>query len=412
MKSKLQTSAIYFLILSLFIFGCGPASSAPLAPDDSDADPTLHAEESATPSSTAAPVHSPTVTLTPLPTATLSLPLTIGTGIPQTSNVISPENVDSIVEIARWTGHGCSVFSLSFSPNSQMLASTSCDQTVRLWEVATGGELPSLGHLAVEFGSAFLPDSNTLVLWSNDNTITLYDVLNGSELRTFEHTARLYGAAVSPDGKTLAAGGADGMVTLWDIASDGRLPSLDGNLGEKYGSPLVVYRVAFSPDGATLASTDEDEKIRLWDLASGSVLRTIEVQDARSATFSMDGSVLVVETARLYNQASDSEYIVKLYDVAIGGRLRNFSGDPDKGHDWAFSPDGRLLAIAVGTYECCDPAADGAIVLYDVASGRELRRLTGHTDLVSSIAFSSDGRFIASGSADGDRTIRLWGIYP
>jgi WD40 repeat protein len=124
-----------------------------------------------------------------------------------------------------------------------------------------------------------------------------------------------------------------------------------------------VFSLAFSPDSQLLASTSCDQTVKVWGLASGR-------------------------------------------------RLGSFSGIPDEGRDSALSPDGRTLAVGVGTYKPGVPASDGAIVLYDVATGSELRRLTGHTDRVDSLVFSPDGKFIASGSADGDRTIRLWGIYP
>ena len=326
--------------------------------------------------------------------------------MPQPSTIISPENASNIVEIAVWVGHTCSVFSLAFSPDSKTLASTSCDQTVRLWDLASGSELRTLEHTAVKRGLVFSPDGKTLAAADDSASpvITLYDVASGSELRTFEHTPYLFNAAFSPDGKTLAAAAADGTVRLWDLASSSELPSLNGHLGTKEGSPLPVISVAFSPDGTTLASADADGRVRLWDLASGSVLRSLKVaDDVCGVTFLLDGSLLAVETSRWYNNAADYEYIVTLYDVASGSKLRKFGGIPDKGHSSALSPDGRTLVVTL---------MDGMIVVYDVASGRELRRLSGHTGGGYAIAFSPDGRFIASGSGDNDRTIRLWGIYP
>ncbi len=396
MKMSLQP-LLSFALLMLLLAGCSGAAPTQI-PVGLSATPNPPIDFPAT----VAPSASPTETFTPFPTEPPVLPVAAGSPVPQPSEVISPENVDRILEIANWSGHGCSVFSLTFSPDSQMLASTSCDQTLRLWDLATG-QSRTIGQPGVEFGTEFSQDGNLLAAWSNDKTIIVYDVISGDILHSLEDTASMYDAAFSPDGGTLAAASADGTVRMWDLASGGELPSLSADLGEQYGSLLRVYNVDFSPDGTTLASVDEDNRVRLWDLASGSVLRRIEVQDARSAYFSMDGRMLLVWTARSYNNASDYETIAKLFDVASGSRLRNFSGDPDKGGDTALSPDGSVLIVGL---------EDGTIVLYEVASGSELRRLTGHTDRVDSVAFSPDGRFIASGSADGDRTIKLWGIYP
>lgn len=386
----------------LLLVGCsGPAPAiAPAGPSQttipSDAGPTAESSPSAV----------------PLPAGPLTLPLGVGTPLPQLSAVLSAANVDSIVEMGVWTGHSCSVFSLAFSPDGRTLASSSCDQTLRTWDLNTGSQGRVLGEPNVEFGTAFSPDGTLLAAWSNIATIRVFDVATGSLLHTLGHAARVWGAAISPDGKTLASGGEDGTITMWDLGSGSALPALNGNLGERYGAPLYVGGVAYSPDGTMLASMDEDDAIGLWDVASGTSLRRISIPDAWTVTFNSDGSLLIVETARSYNNASDSEFKVALYDVATGSLIRSFSGDPDKGHISALSPDGTLLAIGLGTYKPGVPSPDAAIVLYDVATGTELRRLMGHTDSVVSLAFSPDGTYLASGSSDGDRTIRFWGIYP
>ena len=403
MKTKLTTRKIFLSILVIFILSCAPVTELIGTPDNSDEGSDQHTTESQTVTTLPA-----TVTLTPLPTATLSLPLTNGTAIPQTSNIISPENVDSIVEIASWTGHGCIVYSLSFSPDSQMLASTSCDQTVRLWDLTNGNQLRTLGQPGVEFGTAFSPDGAALAAWSNDKTVILYDVASGSILRTLEHTARLYGAAISPDGKTLAAGGQDGTVRMWDLSNGSELPSMSAGLGKKNDIQLIVRDVAFSPDGTTLASADEDDKVRLWDLATGTVTRTMEIPFVRSADFSPDGTILWVMTITpdfYFNYTED--FSVQFFDPATGNKLSELrlseKESPGVGvRWWATSPDGTVVALGF---------EDGTLALYNAASGSELRRITAHIDRVDSIAFSPDGKFIATGSGDGG-TIRLWGIYP
>jgi WD40 repeat protein len=106
---------------------------------------------------------------------------------------------------------------------------------------------------------AFSPDGKTLASGSDDNTIKLWDVATGKEQATLKgHTAWVASVAFSPDGKTLASGG-DTTVRLWDM--EGK------ELATLKGHTKGVNSVAFSPDGKTLASGSQDKTIKLWDVS-------------------------------------------------------------------------------------------------------------------------------------------------
>ena len=192
--------------------------------------------------------------------------------------------------------------------------------------------------------------------------------------------ARITSAAFSPEG-ALATGSADGTVVVWDVAS-GESTTLYRHEGE-------VHSVTFSPDGATLA-IGSWSALKLLDVADGRELWSGASDASGSLAFSPDGTTLTL-TGR---------NAVRLWDVASGDLVMTHSAPAlDDGTEVlsvAQSPDGATLAIGSGS----------TLRLWDIAQGRERATLVGHTGRISSLAFSSDGSTLASGSYD--RTARVW----
>jgi RNA polymerase sigma factor (sigma-70 family) len=207
--------------------------------------------------------------------------------------------------------------------------------------------------------------------------LRLWDLATGQEVPAFKERWGAQAVAFSPDGKLLATGARDSPVKLWDVPS-GKL------VATRTGHSQSVEAVAFSPDGKLLATASQDRTAHLWDVASGKELAVCagHVGKVTSVAFSPDGKLLAT---------GGEDRNVHLWDVATAKEVHRFARHRDPVRAVAFSPDGKLLATA---------SQDKTIQLWDMATKELIRTLRGHTGAVFALAFTSDGKSLASGSAD------------
>ncbi|AUS99286.1 serine/threonine protein kinase [Nostoc sp. CENA543] len=277
-----------------------------------------------------------------------------------------------------------SVLSVAFSPDGRTIASGSSDETIKIWNLATGQEISTLNGHSDSVKVAFSPDGRNIASGSSDKTIKIWNLATGQEIRTLNgHSHSVRSVAISPDGRTLASGSLDKTIKIWNIATGQDIRTLNGH-------SWPVFSVAISPDGRTLASGSRDYTIKIWNIATGQEIRTLNGHSdwVNSVAISPDGRTV----------ASGSEdKTIKIWNLATGQEIRTLNGHSHSVSSVAFSPDGRTVASG---------SEDKTIKIWNLATGQEIRTLKGHSNTVTSVAFSPDGRTLASGS--GDATIKIW----
>ena len=280
------------------------------------------------------------------------------------------------------------VGSLSFRPDSKMLASGHSDGNIRFWSVDTGELLKTFAAHAsgVEF-VAFHPDGKTLASSGRlDGTLRIWDADTGELLHTLTgHTGWIHSLSFRPDGKTLASTSHDETIRIWDATTGEHLHTLTGHTD-------AVYSVSFHPNGKTIASVSEDATLRIWNATTGAFLHTLARHTGwiESVSFHPDGRTLA---------SGGQDKTLRIWDVDTNELLHTLTGHTGSVNTVAFHPDGQMLASG---------SSDHSIRFWDPDTGDPLRILTGHVGPVSSVVFAPDGRTLASGSADG--SIRIWDV--
>lgn len=267
-------------------------------------------------------------------------------------------------------GHTQSIKSVAFSPDGSRLATSSTDQTVKVWDLATGKQLLSLSTPTFAFPAglrvAFSPDGQRIAAASSENSARVWDVATGKELLALRgHTQPVVGATYSPDGSRIATPCLDGTAKVWDAATGKELLTLSGH---KAG----LWVVSFSPDGKRIATASQDGTAKVWDAATGQLLLTLSghLGNVFDAVFSPDST-------RLATASMDGT--IKLWDVSTGSSrseqpLTFFNPSGYYFIAVAFAPDGKRLAAG----------GDGTIRIYalplediiTIAKSRVTRTLT------------------------------------
>ena len=275
------------------------------------------------------------------------------------------------------SGHDGDVNSLSWSPDGSKFVSGSDDDTLRVWDVATGNSETPLGGVGDVLSVDWSPDGTKLVSGHSNNYVRVWDATSGEELYNLKHSSGVLTVSWSPDGTKLASGSFDRTVRVWNSTSGDELHNL--------GHSGWVRSVSFSPDGTKLVSGCEDYSIRIWDLQTENVVQIYPGDIPRSVVWSPDGSKVI---------AGLGDNTIRVYTLN-GDLLKTISGHENNVLTISLSPDGTKLVSG---------SHDSTMRVWNVTSGDELINVNIGAHVLS-VSWSPDGAKIVSGSA---ANIRVW----
>jgi WD40 repeat protein/Flp pilus assembly protein TadD len=294
------------------------------------------------------------------------------------------------------------VSTMVLSPDGRRLTTASNNGTVKVWDTGNGQELRSVRINVALRGDLFgarlclSHDGKRLAAPTAVGTVKIWDTATGKELATTAVRERefvlTFDIKFSPDGQRIAVSGNSGVVQLFDAATGQQVFALPGAGGFSGG------HIAFSPDGRYLATGGPENTIKVWDIRTGQEFCTL-----RGNTSEL-GGIHMVFSPDGFRLATVSDGVVKIWDATTeqDHRAVHRNGGMVKG--LAFSPDGRILASACE--QALNEIGEVKINVYDALSGQFLNIFRGHTKDALAVVFAPDGKRVISGGADG--AVKVW----
>ncbi len=342
--------------------------------------------------------------------------------------------------------HKSPVFCVAYSPDGRLLASASQNGNVKIWEGATGRAVQSVTGLAgAVLNVAFSPDGRYLAYGGSDASVRIWNIESGVERMVFRgHTAPVECVNFSPNGQRLVSSSPkDGGVMVWDltrhtesgsfsrtgsdveavgfrrggrqllsVTAQGMLQRWDRATGVLLAEHTLAMRsqgislgavASFSPDGERLAARGFTGagQVRVWDTNTGKPTLSLDAHSSEVACVRFSGDGRYLGTVGSGQFGGKTKWTIRVWDAATGKRLATWTAA------------GRIfnLAFHAGNEWLAWSGADGAVGLVHWATGLEGPVLHAHKGNVFALAFSPDGRLLAS-AGEEDRMIRIQNVTP
>ncbi|MFK5892635.1 MAG: caspase family protein [Pseudomonadota bacterium] len=283
-------------------------------------------------------------------------------------------------------GHTASIYATTFSKDGQLAFSLAEDQSLRVWEVASGREVKKYKVISDHVKALTVsPNGYWVVTGDNNKGLKLWDVATGEKIQRFKgHDRQVNSLDFSPDGKLLLSAGNDRKIKLWDIKTSHLIYELRAHKKK-------INHAVFSPDGKFFASASDDRQIIIWNTKSAKKIKKLigHKKAILALAFSPDGQYLI---------SAGQDKQIQQWDIKTGKKILTYKGHKKSINSIAFSPDQKSILSA---------SDDHTIRLWDTKTGKLKLVFKGHHNKVLDIAFSAKGELILSGSKD--QTLRLWG---